>query len=629
MDLPQNPTATMPPRTHISGSNSGAISSNTGYQASKNLALTEDSTSDYELYLPNDADVRDIDNYYVGCCIKITGDLEHEAEVTAYNGTTRKISYNPPSASFATATNTNVTIYNISGIAVEINTLTIKIDPNEFPLDTAGFVGQYITMTNGNAKYETRRITDYNSTTNILYIDTPWQISRLPESGDSFVFSGESLEPTTFNTTQITVGSDRLQTITGGSLINYADGYLIEVIRATNTESINQVRTITEWDGNTLTISPALDILPTNPTFRIFRGKAGEYQNSIEYSSISTEVIVNESNAFGFIEYWGRPSANSADTTNQCQRWGTTPKGNLVGSNISRWNVSEGQVRIVVISTGLSVNGYISTRFGIDPVSTTINSSQPLPKDCPTITTRSILMGESSSGNQILNMRTSSAGELKVELPITAFDELATANITPQFQTTFSEQPTPQDVIQFKSGTLSTIRQELSKIHLRLADKPFGTNSISPGDFAVIRSKKIGRYRPGLGAVARFTVTFNEPVEGVWQFAGLATSGNALEFGYFGAGIGGTGQSKFGINRGAKGRLEIRAIEVTGTASDGDITITLPGLGAAPSKDFTVPISSNNTTQHNTRGCTQNCKHRIWSVGRVICKPRMAATKYK
>jgi len=99
------------------------------------------------------------------------------------------------------------------------------------------------------------------------------------------------------------------------------------------------------------------------------------------------------------------------------------------------------------------------------------------------------------------------------------------------------------------------------------------TNADAVGSYAVVRSKKLLVYRPGIGAEVRFTALFTTPTAGVLQYAGLANLTNAFYFGFDGS------SSTFGIIHRYGGRPEIRTLTITGTGSgNGDVAINLDGV---------------------------------------------------
>tara|TARA_R110002126_G_scaffold71121_5_gene178572 strand:+ start:5534 stop:7117 length:1584 start_codon:yes stop_codon:yes gene_type:complete len=96
--------------------------------------------------------------------------------------------------------------------------------------------------------------------------------------------------------------------------------------------------------------------------------------------------------------------------------------------------------------------------------------------------------------------------------------------------------------------------------------------------YGVLRSRRAVRYRPGQGALTRFTAAFTQGTAGYTQRAGFFSQEQALQIGYNG--------TSFGILRQNEGKAHIEKLVVTGAASvASDVTITLNGVA------YVVPIS--------------------------------------
>lgn len=89
----------------------------------------------------------------------------------------------------------------------------------------------------------------------------------------------------------------------------------------------------------------------------------------------------------------------------------------------------------------------------------------------------------------------------------------------------------------------------------------------SANGYGVLRSKRSLRYRPGQGAVTRFTAKFSTPVAGTTQRAGFFNQEQALQIGYDG--------SDFGILRASGGKAHIHCLEITTPAGPSSETLTL------------------------------------------------------
>lgn len=111
------------------------------------------------------------------------------------------------------------------------------------------------------------------------------------------------------------------------------------------------------------------------------------------------------------------------------------------------------------------------------------------------------------------------------------------------------------------------------------------STSISPGSYAVLRSRRAVRYRSGQGAMCRFTAAFTAGVDGYTQRAGFFTQEQALQIGYDG--------EKFGILRLNGGKAHIHSFTITTPAtSAGAVTITLNGIV------YTANVTTGTTTQN-------------------------------
>jgi hypothetical protein len=109
----------------------------------------------------------------------------------------------------------------------------------------------------------------------------------------------------------------------------------------------------------------------------------------------------------------------------------------------------------------------------------------------------------------------------------------------------------------------------------------------SPGGYGVIRSRRILRYRPGQGAMARFTAGFSTPHTNTTQRAGMFAQEQSLMIGYDG--------TQFGVLRQNGGKATIFELEVI-TAATGTQTATITLNGVA----YTVQLTSGTALQNAT-----------------------------
>jgi hypothetical protein len=92
------------------------------------------------------------------------------------------------------------------------------------------------------------------------------------------------------------------------------------------------------------------------------------------------------------------------------------------------------------------------------------------------------------------------------------------------------------------------------------------TTDTGIGSYGVIRSRRAVRYRPGQGALCRFTAKFSTGTAGYTQRAGFFAQEQALQIGYDG--------TSFGILIENGGKAHIHAFTIT-TLDAGDVTVTL------------------------------------------------------
>jgi hypothetical protein len=102
-------------------------------------------------------------------------------------------------------------------------------------------------------------------------------------------------------------------------------------------------------------------------------------------------------------------------------------------------------------------------------------------------------------------------------------------------------------------------------------------------DYAVLRTRRNLRYRPGMGGEARFTTIYDTPTAGVTQWFGMSNSTSALVVGYQG--------TQFGISIRSGGLHEIRKLTITAAGAAGTVIVTVDGI------DHTVTVTNAGTTQ--------------------------------
>lgn len=155
-----------------------------------------------------------------------------------------------------------------------------------------------------------------------------------------------------------------------------------------------------------------------------------------------------------------------------------------------------------------------------------------------------------------------------------AFGEPLSASLTPIIQLDALYEFDPREFQTF-SALGGSILQDTAKT---LFQAHTGTQAYG---YAVIRSNRIARYRPGQGFMARFTAMYGNPQAGVTLRAGLIAQEQSLVIGYNG--------TQFGILRQNGGKAQIVKLTITSNTIN-TATITLNGVAT------NVTLTTTNTT---------------------------------
>jgi hypothetical protein len=120
----------------------------------------------------------------------------------------------------------------------------------------------------------------------------------------------------------------------------------------------------------------------------------------------------------------------------------------------------------------------------------------------------------------------------------------------------------PKGLEQFTQGT-GIVSVVNSKMHIE--------SGVDAYSYAVLRSRRTVRYRPGQGASARFTAKYTDGVDGYTQQAGFFSIESAIVIGYNG--------TEFGVMRDNGGKIQIQELVITDAATTAtDVTWTLAGV---------------------------------------------------
>lgn len=131
---------------------------------------------------------------------------------------------------------------------------------------------------------------------------------------------------------------------------------------------------------------------------------------------------------------------------------------------------------------------------------------------------------------------------------------------------------------------------------------------ILPGSYAMLRSSKVCKYRPGYNLALRWNTLFDTPVANLLQFAGLGNMGSDIYFCYNGL--------DFGVRYSTDGYPEIRRLTVTSANTLlGTAAITLNGVL------FTVPLTAASGNANFTAYQIANFSYTGWratSIGNIV-----------
>lgn len=138
-----------------------------------------------------------------------------------------------------------------------------------------------------------------------------------------------------------------------------------------------------------------------------------------------------------------------------------------------------------------------------------------------------------------------------------AFGELLSVPVTPQLQLDGIYGVLPRDIETFENGSGDATTEGSTMVVYS------GTNL---GDYGVLRSRRVLRYRPGQGAMARLTAAFSTPHANTIQRAGLFALEQAITIGYEG--------TQFAVQIQNGGKADIHRLQIT-TAPTGTQTANI------------------------------------------------------
>jgi len=126
----------------------------------------------------------------------------------------------------------------------------------------------------------------------------------------------------------------------------------------------------------------------------------------------------------------------------------------------------------------------------------------------------------------------------------------------------------------------------------------------SVGSYAILRSKKVVKYRPGYSNLIRTSGRFNTGINLSLQFIGVGNAGSDLYFAYNGV--------NFGVRRSYGGYAEVRTLTITTASSTVETAnVTLNGVL------YTVSLTNNGTDTNFTAHQCENGTYTPWNIDHI------------
>ena len=172
----------------------------------------------------------------------------------------------------------------------------------------------------------------------------------------------------------------------------------------------------------------------------------------------------------------------------------------------------------------------LQTIYHITQVSLVSRLNQSLSSDFDVSNVRAVISAQDSNYN-FRNVPSSANGSLLVDInqPTSAFGDLRTVNITPEVQLLFPYNIN-NDIVTPTTANGGSVTESDSMAVLQTS-----TNSLGSASFSSVRALT---YKPGLGALVRFTGLFTAGVASSSQIIGHGDSEDGFFFGYDGTNFG-------------------------------------------------------------------------------------------
>jgi hypothetical protein len=224
------------------------------------------------------------------------------------------------------------------------------------------------------------------------------------------------------------------------------------------------------------------------------------------------------------------------------------------------------------------------------------------PTDCPNNNTHTITTSATTIVDTIDTYGTSdSAGRLLVNNnnKVNLFGDATSVQYSPVIQNyspygVLSNQLYTSDV-----GSGGTIISNANGIETDIK------TTTTANSYAILKSKKVLKYRPGFTYVYRGNVRFDTPVANSLQFMGIGNEGSEIYFCYDGL--------SFGIRRSTNGNSEVRSLTITvaeNSTATGTITLN--------SVEYTVSLTnSGGIIAYTAHQCTDNVFGGLWIIDHI------------
>lgn len=328
--------------------------------------------------------------------------------------------------------------------------LTIKLKPSESTVD-GFFQKAFIKIIDGTGANQIREIIEYNGSTLTAKIEKSWD--TLPDDTSLYAIFGEGgtcPDQSAATSTTIILDGNQSQSATSQYMS-------IEIYSGTG---ISQFRTVSSISVNTLTITPAWDVQPTqNDKYIFFGGCTGIYEEVKDYSSISvsgTANIVDGEKVI--IEYESSIDSKGADrNVSYVESSSSFPRNRQLTVVTARY------FRLKVIGMGTVVNATVQTIYHSKKGGTlSVETEEQIFSNNPARLVRSIMVGKNAS-NRYKNISLDYNDNIYTSIvnPLSAFGEVLSVHLEPVTQINYVFGVNSNKVETFVShGTYMTVDVE-------------------------------------------------------------------------------------------------------------------------------------------------------------------------